>query len=312
MNAALSWPVAADHWPWPAWNTASLQAIQWVTEELQGLPITAWEASVRLSPTGADTGRWLLALAPQTVSTQRLSAVLRSWGLVGEQALQAENLARQCHRVLFALEQRAGQARRKLYFEHALPQPVGQLLVGQHPSTALMFDAFKAPNADVATSPWLTSSYWRIAGWSATQLRQALAQPPHGSAAHWLRQALDVALPLAGTRPAWHPCVVRVQEADSARQGLNLRLYDSGLRVGDLQSFWQSMAQSWSLGAAFEEQLGALQDFELGWLHAGTDREHQPYLTVYCPLTQQAARAMCQGAMSNFDSRFAGTTEVKL
>ena len=48
--------------PWPIWSAQSVRTLRAMLGELEGLPITGGESSVRLSPAGLDCGRCLAAL----------------------------------------------------------------------------------------------------------------------------------------------------------------------------------------------------------------------------------------------------------
>ena len=295
---------AALHWPWPAWEEEARLAQQRLWQALQGLPLTGVEASMRISAAGIEAGRWVAAFDPQGVAAQRLSSLVQGLGLSPLQAQEVLQRAPAAHRIGVGLEQRGLQCRRKLYLEHALPQPQTFLQPGQQPARSLMIEAYKQVEQPEAALS--RTAYWRLSGWSTGQLL-GLLQSHDEAGAGWLAQALGAAL---ARQPRWQGARL-LQVMDEAgplepnpRQGVGLRLYGSGLLMADLDPLWMTLAQVFDLGHVLERALAAVSEVEVGWLHAGHDAHGQPYFIVYGPLHERAWAALRQGlpTLSNLRS----------
>jgi len=300
---------AALHWPWPAWEEEACLAQQQLWQAMQGLPLTGVEASMRISASGIEAGRWVAVFDPQGVSAQRLLPLVQCMGLSLLQVQDVLQRVPEAHRIGVGLEQRGLECRRKLYLEYALQQPESFLQLGQQPARSLMIEAYKQV---VQSDPALSRmAYWCLSGWSTGQLL-GLLQSCDEAGAGWLAQALGAAL---ARQPRWQGArLVQVMDDTGPlepypQQGMGLRLSGSGLLMADLDPLWMTLAHVFDLGHTLERALAALSEVEVGWLHAGHDAHGQPYFIVYGPLHERAWTALRQGLPTFSNPRFKTGTD---
>ena len=202
---------------------------------------------------------------------------------------EAEGACARAHRLGVGLEQRGSDCRLKLYVEYSLSRPQGRLMPGQGPGIALMIESWKSPL--LPRDDWTRTDYWRLSGWSAGQLIDWLGRESQTNVqGPWLGLDLLTRMAAANLRRSpggaldVAPRLVRAIDQDGHRQGLGLRLYDSGLNLSDclrLTNAQPALVRQITQLVAHDEDL--LRS-EVAWCHVGKVAASCPYLIFYIPL----------------------------
>lgn len=284
--------------PWPVWSEPARATLRAMLGELEGLPITGGEASVRLSPEGLDCGRWLAGFSPVGVSRERLQGLPERLGMSASDAQWFCDQWRKARQIGLAVEQARDQVVAKLYLEYALPAPELRARPPEQRQVALQIQACKW-RADLPVSMRPASrqtEYWRMSGVDGQAIVQLLREdqllapavrPVYAAVA----QCLQVAQRFA---PSWRDQrLLLVREAGSKRQAVGLRLYGSQLRVSAVLAPLESLCDGWGLDLS--RHPGVLSSWahqELGWIHAGLDARQQAFVIVYGALNRAQTRAV--------------------
>lgn len=287
---------------WPLWSAASERTLRAMLGELEGLPITGGEASVRLSPAGIDCGRWLVGFSPAGVSAQRLQGLPERLGMGLADAQQFRSLWPRARQIGLALEQSPGQVMAKVYLEFALPAPDMRPRPAEQRQVALQIQSFKwrADLPEHERPSTGQTEYWRISGLDgpamAGLLREAEGLSSAARAAYeGVAACLDLAMRAA---PYWRdPRLLITREQGSTRQGVGLRLYGSDLKVSAALSPIRPLCDQWNLDLAqHPDVLSAWAQQDLGWIHAGQDRQGQGFVILYGALSRAQTRAVLAAA----------------
>lgn len=288
--------------PWPIWSAQSVRTLRAMLGELEGLPITGGESSVRLSPTGLDCGRWLAGFSPEGVSAERLQGLPERLAMPAADAQWFRSLWPSARQIGLGLEQASSQVVAKVYLEFALPAPDMLTRPPEQRQVALQIQSCKW-RADLPASerrPSRQTEYWRISGLDGAAMVRLLLEDENLSAAvrpvySAMAYALQAAMRAA---PNWQDQrLLMVREQDSARRGVGLRLYGSGLQVNSLLALLKPMCDQWGLDLAqHPEVLAAWAQQELGWIHAGQDPQGQGFVIVYGALSRAQTRAVLAAA----------------
>ena len=295
--------------PWPAWEAPAERSLRAMLGELEGLPITGGEFSVRLSGDGLDCGRWLAGFSPAGVSAQRLQGLPDRLAMPAADAHWFRSLWPSARQIGLALEQSRGQVVAKVYLEFSLPVPDTRPRPPEQRQVALQIQSCKW-RADLPAAerkPSRQTEYWRISGLDGTAMVQLLREDedlpsevrPVYSA---LADALQVAMRAA---PNWRdPRLLMVREQDGLRRGVGLRLYGTGLPVSAVLTPFKPLCDQWGLVLdRYPDVLAAWAQQELGWIHAGLDPQRQGSLIVYGALSRAQTRAVLAAAGSGAQRR---------
>jgi len=273
-------------WPWPLANPATRRALGTLLKVLRGIPLTGWEASCKFSPQGLLPGRLLTGFSPRAVSGRYLAGLPHNLGMPQPLARSFAEEWPRCNRVLLAFETGITDTLLKAYLEYPVPVP------GKTLKPCLAIRGFKW-NPDKAASDWHETKYWCLNGLTPGQALELLLQSTPQTAEwgllqHWLAEALEHACRQARHWP--HFRMLNSSDSCSPRNAINLRFYDSGLKVCTLNSQIRQLTRHWGIPAADTARflLGA-QDREIGWLQAGIADNDLPFMTLYCTATRADA-----------------------
>ena len=273
--------------PWPAWRDSARAILRAMLGELQGLPVIAGEASVRLSPAGVDRGRWLVGFSPVGVSPQRMAGLPSRLGMPIEDANWFASNWHNARQVGLAVEQTREHVVAKVYLEYGLPAPERRALPPDQRRVALQIQSCKwrCDGAREAAASTRRTAYWRLSGVDGSAVVELLrqseslpagVQPVYGALADGLEWALRQA-------PNWHDArMLLARDEDSSRQSVGVRFYGSGLKVADLLNSFAPLAAAWDLNLGSRpDLLHSWAEQDLGWIHAGLDHQTRPFLIVY-------------------------------
>ncbi len=283
---------------WLAWRDAAQAILRAMLGELEGLPVTGGEASVRLSPAGLDSGRWLAGFSPVGVSPQRLDGLPQRLGMPADDDHWFVSNWRHARQVGLAVEQTGEQVVAKVYLEYRLPAPEKIALPPDQRRVALQIQSCKwrCDGAQEAAALSGRTEYWRLSGVDGAAVVQLLRESeslPAGlqSAYGALADSLQWALRRA---PDWQDArLLVVRDEASPRQGVAVRFYGSGLKVADLLSCLAPVDAAWDLNLKDHPDLTRSRaEQDLGWLHAGLDRRTLPFLTFYGAISSAQVRAV--------------------
>jgi len=283
---------------WPQWREPARQQLRLMWRELAGLSVTGWEASVRLSPAGIEAGRWLAGFSPLGVAHDRLLALPGRLGMPAPaRSLYQQGLG-QARQVYLGLDQTEADVVAKVYLESALPAPDLRRQPVRQRHAALQIQGYKW--SLTRSLPHRLTEYWRLSGLDGVAmvelLRAADGVPPASQSAY--RLVARVLADAIARDPAWHGFrLLLVREPTSPRSSIGMRLYGSQLRAGVLAEGLLQLGASWGLAPeALKHLITVWADHELGWLHAGTSAQGQPFLIFYCALNHAQARAALMSA----------------
>ena len=284
--------------PWPAWNVPAERTLRAMLGELEGLPITGGESSVRLSAAGLDCGRWLAGFSPSGVSVERLQGLPERLAMAAADAQWFRSLWPRARQIGLGLEQDSSQVVAKVYLEFGLPAPDMHTRPPEQRQVALQIQSFKwrvdMPAHEKA--PSRQTEYWRISGLDGPAMVHLLREgdklsqavrPAYSAVADALQAAMRAA-------PYWRePRLLTVREPGSERQGVGLRMYGSELKVSAALAPLKPLLDQWGLDLAQHPGLlAAWAQQELGWIHAGQDRQGQGFVIVYGALSRAQTRAV--------------------
>ena len=302
--------------PWPSWGPTAERTLRAMLGELEGLPITGGESSVRLSAAGLDCGRWLAGFSPVGVSADRLQGLPERLAMPQADAQWFRSLWPSARQIGLALEQSRGQVVAKVYLEFALPAPDTRPRPPEQRQVALQIQSCKW-RADLPAShraPSRQTEYWRISGLDGPSMVRLLREDDNLSEAmrpvySAMADALQTAMRAA---PHWQdPRLLIVREPGSARRGAGLRLYGSGLQVSAVLAPLKPLCDQWGLALdQYPEVLAAWAQQELGWIHAGLDPQGQGFVIVYGALSRAQTRAVLAAAGSAATGRQASVQEM--
>lgn len=291
--------------PWPQWREGARGMLAAMLGELEGLPITGAEFSVRLSPAGIECGRWLAGFSPVGVAPARLQGLPERLGMSAADALWFSGHVAQARQIGLALEQTAARAVAKVYLEWPLPAPDLRPRPPELRQVALQISSCKwslEPGPSTQGAPRQTD-YWRLSGIDAPGMVELLRQSQeelddaqrqvYAALAQCLQTAMHAALD-------WRePRLLLVRDAHSTRRGVGLRFYGSGLTVAAALAPLKPLWRAWGVSLqAHPELLSFWADQELGWLHAGLDGQGQVFVIVYGAIDRTQARAVLSASGS--------------
>jgi hypothetical protein len=291
--------------PWPQWRESAGSALAAMLGELEGLPITGAEFSVRLSPAGMECGRWLAGVSPVGVAPARLQGLPARLGMPAADALWFTGHVARARQIGLALEQTAAQAVAKVYLEWPLPAPDLRPRPPELRQVALQISSCKwslEPGYSTQGAPRQTD-YWRLSGIDAPGMVELLRRPQEelNDAQRQVYTALAQCLQTAmHAAPDWRePRLLLVRDASSTRRGVGLRFYGSGLTVATALAPLKPLWRAWGVNLqAHPELLSFWADQELGWLHAGLDGQGQVFVIVYGAIDRTQARAVLSASGS--------------
>lgn len=298
MNRVVCPAPALSERLWPEWREPARQQLRRMWRELEGLSVTGWEASVRLSPAGIEAGRWLAGFSPLGVARDRLLTLPERLGLPAPVRPLYEQGLRQARQIYLGLDQTEADVVAKVYLESALPAPELRRQPARQRHAALHIQGYKW--SLTRSLPHRLTEYWRLSGLDGSAMvelvRAADGVPPASRSAY--RMVAQVLAHAIGRDPAWHGFrLLLVREPASPRCSIGVRLYGSQLRAGVLAEGLLRLGASWGLAPeALKHLITVWADHELGWLHAGTSAEGQPFLIFYCALNHAQARAALTSA----------------
>ena len=282
--------------PWPVWSGPAQAMLRAMLGELEGLPITGGEASVRLSPEGLNAGRWLAGFSPAGVSSERLQGLPQRLGMSSVDTQWFTAHWRSARQIGLAVEQARDQVVAKVYLEYALPAPELRARPPEQRQVALQIQSCKwrADLPEQARPASRQTEYWRMSGVDGAAIVQLLrdgevlapaVRPVYAAVA----QCLQVAQRSA---PYWRDQrLLLVREA--ASQAVGLRLYGSQLRASAVLAPLKSLCEGWGLDLSrHPEVLSSWAHQELGWIHAGLDARAQGFVIVYGALNRAQTRAV--------------------
>ncbi len=285
-----------DSWPWSfsvAQRAEFVAGLRVLLQQVEGLAVLGWETSCRLSPAGLKPNRLLLGFATAGVAARRLQALPTSLGMPA--SLAASFLAEQgaANQILLAIEQASEQVELKAYLSFASRLGAVEQVVVENRSLAMRGYKWHPQDPDRTR----TSDYWRTpvtAQKLLSRLDQGEGVPPVASPAYAV--AVDAVRTALACRPYWHEAdFLTTTEQNSARSSCSVRLYESGLRVADLQPALALLKKNWLISDD-EQLLARMGQRHLGWIQVGVDGQNEPFVTVYC----EASRADARQALSLF------------
>lgn len=286
-------------WPWALGSAQGRdfsRALGRIVRHTQGLPLSGWESSVRLSPGQVRPNRLLLGFSPQGVADQRVLGLPAALGMPPAAADAFAYYGLSARSILLAAEMGKTNIELKAYlqFDPALSAPVPGLLMRGYKWNA-------APDAQTAAAPNRVSDYFRLDHGPSELLAllrsrtgaSALVHPAYALAEHALARALE-------RHPVGlNPDVWMVSEQDSQRASYCIRLYESGLCLADLLPGLQALIGAWSLHERLTpDVLKSMGPRPLGWIAAGLDGQGDPFVTLYCEASRSDAwQVMTLGEM---------------
>ncbi len=294
---------------WPPWRDSAQAILHAMLGELQGLPVIGGEASVRLSPAGLASGRWLAGFSTLGVSPQRLAGLPQRLGMAADDARWFVTNWRRARRVGLGVEQTGEQVVAKVYLEYALPATEQKALPPDQRRVALQIQSCKwrCDGAREVPASSRQTEYWRLSGVDGAAVVQLLRESEslsaglrlvYGALADGLQWALRAA-------PDWNDTrLLLVRDQASPRQGVGVRFYDSGLKVADLLSCFAPVEAAWDLNLRDHSDLiSSWTEQDLGWLHAGLDHPNLPFLTFYGAISSAQVRAVLSAPLQASSKR---------
>ena len=287
-------------WPWAlgsAQGREFARALGSIVRHTQGLPLSGWECSIRLSPGQLRPNRLLLGFSPQGVADQRVLGLPEALGMPPAGARAFERYGLSARSILLAAEMGKTDIELKAYlqFDPALPAPVPGLLMRGYKWLAV-------PGAQgLADAPSRVSDYFRQ-GHDQSELL-ALLRPGAGVSVpvHPAYALAEYALNCALARHpvGLNPDVWVVNEQSSQRASYCIRLYESGLCLDDLAPGLQALQSAWSLQDRLTPEVWkSMGQRPLGWIAAGLDGQGEPFVTLYCEASRSDAwQVMTLGEM---------------
>ncbi len=272
-------------WPWPEAHADLHQSIRRILRVLNGIPVTGWEVSCKLSPGGLATGRLVAGFKPQGVARSYLSRLPATLAMPEEVAAIFTAECHQCRQIGLACEAGTSATGFKVYLEYPAPHAAHALPLSR------VIRGFKW-RQDSAV--WHETGYWRCNGMTVMAAHDRLRQPDmpaqEQAALHiWLADALRLGFNRAGEWRDFQMLLIR--EADSPRDAIGLRFYESGLLVRHLAPALTSLAAGWDISQQeISRFLAIAANREIGWLHAGLGSNGQPFLNLYCPASRHDAQ----------------------
>ncbi|WP_130471570.1 hypothetical protein [Candidatus Magnetaquicoccus inordinatus] len=282
--------------PWP-WSFSAAQradfagGLRSLLKQVEGLPVIGWESSCRLSPTGLRPDRLLLGFSPAGVAARRLQALPTSLGMPASQADSFLAAQGEVSQILLAIEQTHDYLELKVYLSFASRLGAVETAVVEKRSLAMRGYKWHPGNPDRTR----TSDYWRQPV-TIRRLQEILEQregvQPAATPAYAVA-ACAVWTALAA-RPYWHEGdFLTTTEQASERSSCSVRLYESGLRVVDLQPALAILQKDW-LFSDDKQCIERMGQRPLGWIQVGVDGQGEPFVTLYC----EASRTDAQQALS--------------
>lgn len=274
-------------WFWPEAHAPLYHSLGRILKVLQGIPLTGWEVSCKFSPHGWSAGRLVVGFAPRGISRNYLARFPANLGMPpAVAAIFAEQWPR-CRQIGLACEAGADSAVFKVYLEY--PRPLSRSV--QPPSQVIR--GFKWPVDKPAD--WHETGYWCLNGMTAAaahdRLRRVEATAQELALLH--SELADILLMGLKRRAGeWRDFqMLEIREADSPRNALGLRFYESGLIVGDLAPGLKSLGANWRLPSEdIAHFLSVASNREIGWLHAGIGSDSLPFLNLYCQASRYDAQ----------------------
>lgn len=274
-------------WPWPTNHPDMHRNLALLLRALRGVPVTGWEVSCKFQPGTAWSGRLLAGFSPRGVSRRYLEQFPASLEMPAAVAAIFAGQWARCQQIFLALESRPSGTVMKVYLEYPKPVPAGT------PRPCLAIRGFKWPTGQTLP-PWHETEYWCLNGLTVSQAVTWLQQPDAKDAErrlldNWLADTLLQTRRRAGEWRDFQLLLSR--EPTSPREALNLRFYESGLRVRHLGGGLRHLGQHWGIPSPdIERFLADAGEREIGWLHAGRGSTAQAFLTVYCAATRADAQ----------------------
>jgi len=281
-------------WPWALGTTQGREfarALGLIVRHTQGLPLSGWETSLRLSPGQIRPNRLLLGFSPHGVADQRVLGLPQFLGMPQAGALAFARHGLSARSILLAAEMGKDDIELKAYlqFDPALPPPERGLVMRGYKWSA----APGAPAAAAGTPSRVSrvSDYRRLEHGPLELLALLRAhaavcapvRPAYALAEHALNRAL-------ARHPGLYPDIWKVSEQDSQRASYCIRLYESGLCLADLASGLQTLTKGWSLQDRLTPDVWkSMGPRPLGWIAAGLDGQGDPFVTLYCEASRSDA-----------------------
>lgn len=287
-------------WPWAlgsAQGREFARALGRIVRHTQGLPLSGWECSVRLSPGQVRPNRLLLGFSPQGVADQRVLGLPKALGMPQAAAHAFEHHGLSARSILLAAEMGKHDIELKAYlqFDPALPAPEPGLLMRG-------YKWISSPDAPAtAELPSRVSDYRRLGYGPAEMLALVRARTDGPAPLHPAYALVEHALNCALARHpvGLHPDVWGVREPGSQRASYCIRLYESGLCLQDLMPGLQTLAKAWALQDRLTPEIWkSMGPRPLGWIAAGQDGQGEPFVTLYCEASRSDAwQVMTLGEM---------------
>lgn len=247
------------------------------------------ERSFRISDSGLAANRFLLTVDKSALGVEaaaRLEGLAARLGLPPRfrERIPAGLAAARC--LHFGFEEDHGRILYKLYFE--LAEARDRHDAGLPPDTGVPLHLAWKWEAGSESPPVQTRYTWhpRL---NAAMIRARLTRI-YGSRAESLALALD-AIELADRRmPVENLQYLEVTEDDNARTSFDLNLYDTGLRLRDLQSLLTRLRERYGIRPGqFQALYDQIKSRPAGHLAGGTHRDGRDFFTVYYGVEDAAA-----------------------
>lgn len=260
----------------PGPSADTLQWLHRVRAQVAGLPVTAWEASCRLSPRGVEPYRMGTGLSPSALPMPVMDW-LSTLALPEAVAARVRRSAAFINHLYLAVEEAPQGVVLKLYLEFPVPQS-GLLMVGlkwlpEQPQV-----------------PVRVTRYTRRTGYSRAQLLAQLGGEVHAvekvitppALAAWAVGLVNLRLDLDRQMLPW--IEVR-EEGQSRREAEDLNFYGTGLSIGALEPGLTHLWAAWGLAPGpLTAWLAVMRDVPVGHLSVGTREGREAFLTVYHPV----------------------------
>ena len=184
----------------------------------------------------------------------------------------------------FGYEEAETTATYRIYFEFPNRASTAEPTLRRHLGTAFKWRVGQ-PEQFV-----LTNYYW-LPGLDQSGVleRMAQIQAPGTLPLSFAEGVLRQAIQRQTDKPIWY---TEVEEPGNARRSYDLKIYDAGLRVGDLLPLLQRMGSYFQIPEAwFEEFCTGLSDNVVGHLAGGRHRNGEEFVNVYHGLEAFQGRA---------------------